>query len=84
MDEWIWSDREVAAILTTRYLGVKLDGDVEKDLVETFKVVGYPAGVLLDSAGRETHRFLGYQTSAEILALLQGSRPARRELGLTP
>jgi thiol-disulfide isomerase/thioredoxin len=84
MDEWIWSDREVAAILTTRYLGVKLDGDVEKDLVETFKVVGYPAGVLLDSAGRETHRFLGYQTSAEILALLQGSGPAWRKPGLTP
>ena len=75
MDEWIWSDRDVAGALNAGYIGVKLDGDVEKDLVKTFKITGYPAGVVVDSAGHETHRFLGYQTSAAILALLKGSRP---------
>jgi thiol-disulfide isomerase/thioredoxin len=78
MDEWIWSDREVAGVLNAGYIGVKLDGDIEKDLVKTFKITGYPSGVMLDSAGREAHRFLGYQTSAEILALLQGSGHAGR------
>jgi thiol-disulfide isomerase/thioredoxin len=83
MDEWIWTDREVAGVLNAAYIGVKLDGDVEKDLVKTFKVTGYPAGVILDASGHEAHRFLGYQTSAEILTLL-GSGPARRKPGLTP
>jgi thiol-disulfide isomerase/thioredoxin len=83
MDEWIWTDKEVAGILNAGYLGVKLDGDIEKDLVKTFQVTGYPAGVILDAAGHEAHRFLGYQTSAEILRLL-GSGPAWRMPGLTP
>jgi len=84
MDEWIWTDREVAGALNAGYIGVKLDGDVEKDLVKTFKITGYPAGVVVDSAGHEAHRFLGYQTSAEILALLKGSGPVWRTPGLTP
>jgi thiol-disulfide isomerase/thioredoxin len=71
MDEWIWSDREVAARLNAGYIGVKLDGDVEKDLVTTFNVTGYPAVVMLDSGGHEAHRLVGYQTSAGILALLR-------------
>jgi thiol-disulfide isomerase/thioredoxin len=83
MDEWIWTDRDVAGLLNAGYLGVKLDGDVEKDLVKTFQVTGYPAGVVLDAAGHEVRRFLGYQTSAEILRLL-GSGPARRKPGQTP
>jgi thiol-disulfide isomerase/thioredoxin len=70
MDEWIWTDREVAGRLNADYLGVKLDGDVETDLVKTFNVTGYPAVVILDSGGHEAHRFIGYQTSAEILALV--------------
>jgi thiol-disulfide isomerase/thioredoxin len=31
LDEWIWTDAEVAAVLNEGYVGVKLDGDLEKE-----------------------------------------------------
>ena len=68
MDEWIWTDAEVAARLKARYVGVKLDGDIEKALVERFAVKGYPTMVVVDAAGREVARFVGYRSSAELLA----------------
>jgi thiol-disulfide isomerase/thioredoxin len=67
MDEWIWTDAEVASILNARFIGVKLDGDIEKELVKKFSVAGYPTGIMLDAAGKEIRRFLGYRSSKEIL-----------------
>jgi thioredoxin 1 len=57
LDEWIWSDAEVAALLNAGYVGVKLDGDVEKDLAGRFNVKGYPTVIVLDSAAKEIPRF---------------------------
>ncbi|MCU1236801.1 MAG: hypothetical protein JWP63_4768, partial [Candidatus Solibacter sp.] len=59
LDEWIWTDAEVAALLNAGYVGVKLDGDLEKDLVKRFRVDGYPTLIVLDSSGKELQRF-GY------------------------
>lgn len=71
MDEWIWSDRDVATVVTKGYLAVKLDGDVEGGLVKQYGVHGYPAGIVVDATGRpKTALFLGYQTSAAILRWL--------------
>ena len=70
MDQWIWSDAEVAGLITAGFVGVKLDGDVEKALVERLKVRGYPTMIVLDAAGRETHRFVGYLPSKEAIAFL--------------
>jgi thiol-disulfide isomerase/thioredoxin len=74
MDEWIWTDAEVAALLNAGYVGVKLDGDVEKALVTRFAVKGYPTELVLDAAGTELLRFEGYQSSKELLGWLSSKR----------
>lgn len=71
MDEWIWTDAEVAAALNAGFIGVKLDGDIEKALVKQHKVSGYPTMVVLDSNGAEITRAVGYQSSKDMLALLR-------------
>jgi thiol:disulfide interchange protein DsbD len=70
LDEWIWSDAEVAALLNAGYVGVKLDADLEKDLVSRFHVEGYPTMIVLDSSGKEIKRF-GYLSSKEMLERLK-------------
>ena len=74
MDQWIWTDAEVAALLNAGYVGVKLDGDLEKALVKRFEVKGYPTMVVLDSAGAEVQRVVGYQSSKEMIAFLTAKR----------
>jgi hypothetical protein len=73
MDEWIWTDAEVAGVLGSGYIGVKLDGDIEKALVKRFNVVGYPTMIVLDPSGpsgTETLRMIGYQSSKDVLTQL--------------
>jgi len=70
LDEWIWSDAEVAAQLHAGYVGVKLDADIEKDFVKRFHVEGYPTIIVLDSSGAEIKRF-GYLPSKEMLNVLK-------------
>jgi len=74
MDEWIWTDAEVAGVVSEGFVGVKLDGDIEKALVDRFKVVGYPSVIVLDSAGKELWRSAGYVGSKELLAALKAPR----------
>ncbi|MBZ5621760.1 MAG: thioredoxin family protein, partial [Acidobacteriia bacterium] len=70
LDEWIWTDAEVAALLNAGYVGVKFDGDLEKDLVKRFRVEGYPTVIVLDSAGKEIQRF-SYLSSKQMLEVLK-------------
>jgi thiol-disulfide isomerase/thioredoxin len=70
MDEWTWTDAEVAASLRSGYVGVKLDGDVEKSVVRELSVGAYPTVVVLDSKGEELGRFVGYQSSKDVMAFL--------------
>jgi thiol-disulfide isomerase/thioredoxin len=70
LDEWIWTDSEVAALLNVGYVGVKLDGDLEKDLVKQFRVAGYPTVIVPDSSGKELQRF-GYLSSGKMLEALK-------------
>jgi thiol-disulfide isomerase/thioredoxin len=74
MDEWIWTDAQVAAQLGAGYVGVKLDGDIEKALVKRYTVKGYPTMIVLDAAGTESTRAVGYLSSKEVLALLGATR----------
>jgi thiol-disulfide isomerase/thioredoxin len=74
MDEWIWTDADVAARLNAGYVGVKLDGDIEKDLVKRFGVVGYPTMLVLDASGKVLQKIEGYQSSAEMIAHLKAPR----------
>lgn len=74
MDEWIWTDADVADRLKAGYIGVKLDGDIEKATVKRFTVSGYPTIIVLDGSGKELWRVVGYQSSKEILAKLAAAR----------
>ena len=74
MDDWIWTDVDVAALLNAGYVGVKLDGDVEKDLVKRFGVVGYPTMLVLDASGKVVKKIEGYQSSAQMIAQLKAQR----------
>ena len=71
MAEWIWTDVDVAKLLNAGYVGVKLDGDIEKALVKQFNVTAYPTMVILDSAGKELKRMVGYRSSNEMITALQ-------------
>jgi thiol-disulfide isomerase/thioredoxin len=70
LDEWIFTDAEVAAVLNAGYVGVKLDGDLEKDLVQRFCPSGYPTVIVLDSSGKEIQRF-NYLSSRQMLEALK-------------
>src|SRR5262249_28765224 len=62
MDQWIWTDAEVAGLLAKGYVGVKLDADIEKNLVKRFNIAGYPTMVVLGADGKELKRVVGYQS----------------------
>ncbi|TAK16407.1 MAG: thioredoxin, partial [Acidobacteria bacterium] len=74
MDEWIWTDAEVAAAMADKYIGVKLDGDIEKAIVKKYKVAGYPTMLVVDGTGKEIWRAVGYQSSKEMLDLITAPR----------
>jgi thiol:disulfide interchange protein DsbD len=71
MDEWIWTDAEVAGLLSAGFVSVKIDGDLEKALADRFDVTGYPSMIVLDSNGTEARRFVGYLNSTDALAFLK-------------
>jgi thiol-disulfide isomerase/thioredoxin len=70
LDEWIWTDSEVAAVLNAGFVGVKFDGDLAKEMVTRFHVEGYPSLIILDPSGKETQR-VHYLSSKEMLAFLK-------------
>jgi hypothetical protein len=74
MDEWIWTDAEVVAVLRAGYVGVKLDGDIEKAHVRRYDVTGYPNILIVDPAsGTPIKSVKGYQSSQELLDFLRGT-----------
>jgi len=70
MDEWVWNDNDVAASLRAGFVGVKIDADLEKDLVKRFKPGGYPTMIVLDGSGKELQRVSGYQSSKQMLGFI--------------
>jgi thiol-disulfide isomerase/thioredoxin len=74
MDQWIWTDAEVVAALEAGFVGVKLDGDIDKEHVRSFEVTGYPNILIVDSAsGMPIRSVKGYQSSQQILEFLRGT-----------
>jgi thiol:disulfide interchange protein DsbD len=70
MDQWIWTDAEVAARLNAGYIGVKIDADLEKPLIKQYQIKGYPTMVILKSDGTELKRVADYMGSKETLKFL--------------
>jgi thiol-disulfide isomerase/thioredoxin len=83
MDEWIWTDAEVAAAINAGFVGVKLDGDLEEALVERYEVAGYPTMLILDAEGEVERRAVGYQTSAQMMEVLAGTAGTTGTTGTT-
>lgn len=72
MDDWIWTDAEVAAALGTGYVGVKLDGEVEEAHVRRYDVRSYPNILIVDPvSGTAIRSVIGYQSSQELLDFLR-------------
>jgi thiol:disulfide interchange protein len=73
MDQWIWTDAEVVAALEARFVGVKLDGDIAKEQVRRYEIVGYPNILIVDPAsGAALRAVKGYQSSQQLLDFLRG------------
>ena len=70
MDEWIWTDAEVAARLNEKFIGVKIDADLEKAIVKRYNITGYPTMLIVDATGKEIRRVVEYQSSKQMLAFL--------------
>lgn len=50
------------------YTPVLIDGDVEKDMTKRYSVSGYPAVVIVDAAGDEIDRIVGYRETDKYIA----------------
>jgi hypothetical protein len=64
---------EVIQALNERFIPVRLEGRSHMDLVQQFAVKGAPTTILLSPEGTEKHRFVGFQTAAELLQELSQS-----------
>lgn len=60
MTALVFTAKDVAAA-ADGVVCIKVDGDDQKELVKKYKVEAYPTGVLLDAAGKEISRFVGYR-----------------------
>lgn len=82
MDQWVWTDAEVVAALQAGYVGVKMDGDIDTELVERYDVHGYPNILIVDpTSGTAMKSAEGYQSSRELLDFLRSVRPATPSAG---
>jgi uncharacterized protein YyaL (SSP411 family) len=66
-------DPEVAKALNERFIPVRMEGRSHMDLVQKYGVRGAPTTVLLSPDGTEKHRFVGFQSAAELLKELSQS-----------
>jgi thioredoxin-related protein len=61
------------AALEAEYVGVKLDGDIEKEYVLLYDVRAYPNLLIVDPAtGKMIESIQGYQSSRQMLDFLRG------------
>jgi thiol-disulfide isomerase/thioredoxin len=67
MDQWVYTAASVVAA-ADGVIGVKLDGDQQKDLVKRYEVKGYPTLLLLDGKGAVLRREVGYRSVAQMVA----------------
>lgn len=76
MDAIVYTAKPVVDAATANaVLPVKLDGDVERELVKQYKVEAYPTLILLDAEGKELRRAVGYRGVAAMKEFLTvGSR----------
>ncbi len=74
MDQWVWNDVAVAQLITSDFIAIKVDADLQKPLVTRLKIVGYPTMMVMSADGQEVRRIDGYKSSKEMLAFLKPGR----------
>ena len=62
---------EVKALLGNSVLGVRLDADQNRDLINEYKISTLPTELILSAAGTEQARFVGAETKANYVARLR-------------
>lgn len=69
MDQWVYTAEDVVTAAKD-LVAVKLDGDVERELVKRFGITAYPTMLLLQADGTEVRRVVGYQGVAAMQKFL--------------
>jgi thioredoxin-related protein len=73
LDQDVYTDAKVQAIIADHYVAVKMDGDKERDLVKKYEVRGYPTIVLFDAARTVLTKIVGYEPAVAFAAdLMEG------------
>jgi thiol-disulfide isomerase/thioredoxin len=72
MDQWVWNDAELAPLISKGYVAIKVDADLQKELVKRLKITGYPTMMVMNADGTEVKRVSEYQSSKQMLAWLSG------------
>lgn len=73
LDEEVWPDPKVVAAAEP-FVCVKVDGDANPQLVENFKVSGFPTVVAIDVKGKVLGKAVGYQDVEAMERFLKSSR----------
>jgi thiol-disulfide isomerase/thioredoxin len=69
MDQFVYTAEDVVNAAKD-VVCVKLDGDVERELVKRFAITAYPTMLLLEADGTEVRREVGYQSVAATVKFL--------------
>jgi thiol-disulfide isomerase/thioredoxin len=83
MESRTWPDPKVNR-LAQQYVFLRLNGEKEKDgieLIEKFRVDGYPTVMLLNADGTEFDRFEGFMSADQFLSTLKGTLANPETLG---
>jgi len=69
MDQWVYTADEVEEA-AAKFISVKVDGDVRRDVVKRFGVEAYPTLVLVSPTGSVLKKAIGYSSVKETVAFL--------------
>lgn len=73
MDEETYANPEVAALLKSDFIPVRVDQDARPDLSARYRDYGWPATIIFNSKGEELAKLSGFQSPEELIAVLKAS-----------
>ncbi len=71
MDETTYLDPEVGALLTERFVAIRVDIDARPDLAERYGEWGWPATIVLSPDAQEVGKYRGYLRPDQLKQLLR-------------
>ena len=86
MDETTYADPRVGAVLSSRFVAIRVDIDERPDIGERYAEYGWPATILFSPEGEEIGKLRGYVESERLLHVLDelGSRKGGGTVVRTP